>query len=102
MFENFLKRYVPWKLIPRRRRTEMLVKHFCKKSTGITFDKWVALGNKSEREANIYFDVIDEKLGAQPFADETFTLAITEAYILLAEWISRSDSFTPNTETTTQ
>jgi len=63
MFAHFVERFVPSVLLPRRYRTEKMVRRLFLKISGDSIEEWFALKKLNERQIARYFDTIDERLG---------------------------------------
>jgi hypothetical protein len=64
MFRKIVNRFVPSALVSQRYKTEEMVKRFIGRETGKSIEEWYRLGNMGEREIKTFFDVVDEKFGA--------------------------------------
>ena len=87
MFSNLINRFVPNVLLPRRYRTEQMVRTLFNKISGEQIDEWFALKKMNDRQIASYFDVIDERLGDKitSYDMDVVVAATTEAVEALIE-----------------
>jgi hypothetical protein len=74
MISRLVNKFVPTALLPRRYKTEQLVRRIVAKQAGRSFESFQQLYGLTERELTAFFDVIDEQLGEKINSQDTETM----------------------------